>query len=91
MELDDKDLAGIDLEKLEEALNQKDLQALFEEQLQNVHKFFLDSIVESIERIGIATDPSSDSNRVPRENKKRGQKSAQQLIKEEGNLMLNSG
>jgi hypothetical protein len=33
MQLDDRDLAGIDLEKLEEALNQKDLQALPEEKL----------------------------------------------------------
>ena len=31
MMLDDRDLAGIDLEKLEEALNQKDLQTLPEE------------------------------------------------------------
>jgi len=33
MHLDDRDLAGIDLEKLEESLNQKDLHALPEEQL----------------------------------------------------------
>jgi hypothetical protein len=33
MQLDDRDLAGIDLEKLEEALNQKDLHALPEEKL----------------------------------------------------------
>jgi len=31
--MDDRDLAGIDLEKLEEALNQKDLQALPKEKL----------------------------------------------------------
>jgi hypothetical protein len=32
--MDAQDLAGIDLEKLEEALNQKDLQGLPEEQLE---------------------------------------------------------
>jgi hypothetical protein len=31
MQVDTQDLVGIDLEKLEEALNQKDLQALPEE------------------------------------------------------------
>jgi hypothetical protein len=41
--LDDHDLAGIDLEKLEEVLNRKDLQALPKEKLHKVHKVFLDS------------------------------------------------
>lgn len=91
MQLDDRDLAGIDLEKLEEALNQKDLQALLEEQLRKVHKFFLDSLAGSTTRLGIVTDSSSDSKRIPRENKRRGRKSTHQLIKEAGNLMLNSG
>jgi hypothetical protein len=70
--LKDHDLAGIDLEKLEEALNQKDMQALPEEKLRKVHKVFLDSTTGSTARLGIATNPSSDSKRIPRENKRRG-------------------
>jgi hypothetical protein len=91
MMLDDRDLAGIDLEKLEEALNQKDLQTLPEEQLRKVHKVFLNSSAGSTARLGIATDSSSGSKRVLRENKRRGRKTAHQLIKEAGNLMINSG
>jgi hypothetical protein len=75
MQLDDRDLAGIDLEKLEEALNQKDLHALPEEQLRKLHKVFLDSSAGSTTRLGIFIDPSSDSKKIPRENKRRGRKS----------------
>ena len=42
MHMNAQDLAGIDLEKLEEALDQRDLQGLPEEQLRKVHKIFLD-------------------------------------------------
>jgi hypothetical protein len=91
MQLDERDLAGIDLEKLEEALNQKDLQTLPEEQLRKVHKVFLNSSAGSTARLGIATDSNSGSKKIPRENKRRGRKTAQQLIKEAGNLMINSG
>jgi len=91
MQLDERDLAGIDLEKLEEALNQKNLQNLPEEQLRKVHKVFLNSSVGSSARLGIAIDTQSISKKIPRENKRRGCKSAQQLIKEAGNLMINSG
>ena len=69
MQLDDRDLAGIDLEKLEEALNQKDLQTLPEEQLCKVHKVFLNSSVGSTTRLGIAMDLSSSSKKILRENK----------------------
>jgi hypothetical protein len=91
MQLDDRDLAGIDLEKLEEALNQKDLQTLPEEQLRKVHKVFLNSSAGSTARLGIATDSSSGSKKVLVRNKRRGRKTTQQLIKEAGNLMINSG
>jgi len=59
MLLDDRDLAGIDLEKMEESLNQKDLQTLPEEQLRKVHKVFLNSSAGSTARLGIATDSNS--------------------------------
>jgi hypothetical protein len=89
MQLDEQDLVDIDLEKLEEALNRKDLQTIPVEQLCKVHKVFIDSTVGSTTRLGIATDPSTDSKRAPWENKRWGRKSTQQLIKEAGNLMLN--
>ena len=86
-----QDLAGIDLEKLEEALDQKDLQGLPEEQLRKVHKIFIDSTAGSTARLGIAIESSSSSRKTPREGRRRGRKTAQQLIKEAGNLMINSG
>jgi hypothetical protein len=91
MQLDAQDLAGIDLERLEEALNARNLQGLPEEQLRKVHKVFLDSTAGSTARLGIATESSSGSTKIPREIKRRGRKPAHQLIKEAGNLMINSG
>ena len=91
MMLDDRELAGIDLEKLEEALNQKNLQTLPEEQLRKVHKVFLNSSTGSTARLGIALDQNSGSKKILRESKRRGRKTAHQLIKEAGNLMINSG
>jgi hypothetical protein len=64
MLLDDRDLVGIDLEKLEEALNQKDLHTLPKEQLRKVHKVFINSSAGSTTRLGIATDSSSGSKKV---------------------------
>ena len=91
MMLDDRELAGIDLEKLEEALNQKNLQTLPKEQLRKVHKVLLNSSTGSTARLGIALDQNSGSKRVLRESKRRGRKTTHQLIKEAGNLMINSG
>jgi hypothetical protein len=91
MQLDDKDLVGIDLENPEEALNQKDLHALLEEQLQKVHKVFLDYSTRSTARLAIATESLTSSKKVSRENKRRGRKPLHQLIKEAGSLMINLG
>jgi len=91
VQLDKRDLAGIDLEKIEEALNQKDLQTLPEEKLRKVHKVFLNSSVDSSARLGIDMDSHSGSKKILRETKRRGCKTVQQLIREAGNLMINSG
>jgi hypothetical protein len=91
MHLDDRYLGSIDLEKIEEALNQKNLQALPEDKLWKVHKVFLDSSVGSTAPLGIATDYGSSSKKVLWENTRRGWKPVHQLIKEAGNLMINSG
>jgi len=91
MHLNDQDLEDIDLEKLEEALNHKDLQTIPVEQLHKFHKVFVDSTTRSTTRLGIATDLGTEAKCTPKENKRRGRKSTQQLIKEVGNLLLNSG
>jgi hypothetical protein len=91
MILDDRELAGIDLEKLEEAIDQKNLQTLPEEQLRKVHKVFLNSSAGSTARLGIAQDQNSGSKKILRESRRRGRKTAHQLIKEAGNLLINSG
>jgi hypothetical protein len=64
MQLDEQDLADIYIEKLEEALNRKDLQTIPIEQLRKVHKVFLDSTAGSTSRLDIAIDPSTDSKRI---------------------------
>jgi hypothetical protein len=91
MEMDEQDLAEIDLDRLEEALNKKDLHTLPEDQLRKVHKVFLDSSAGATSRLGINIDPNLDPRRHQKENKRRGRKSAHQLIKEAGNYMINSG
>jgi hypothetical protein len=91
MEMDEQDLAKINLDRLEEALNKKDLQTLPEDQLRKVHKVFLDSSVGATSRLGIRTDPNQDPRKHPKENKRRGRKLTHQLIKEARNYMINSG
>ena len=91
MILDEADLEDIDLEQLEEALNQKDLQHLPMDQLRKVHKLFTNSTAGSTSRSGITADMHTDQKKITKENKRRGRKPAQQLIKEAGHLMINSG
>jgi hypothetical protein len=91
MQLDEQDLVDIDLEKLEEAFNRKELQTIPVEQLRKVHKVFIDSTAGSTSRLGISSDPTSELRRTSHESKRRGRKSTHQLIKEVGNYMLNSG
>jgi hypothetical protein len=91
MEMDEQDLVEIDLDRLEEALNKKDLQTLPEEQIRKVHKLFLDSLARDTSKLGISIDPNLDPRRHPKEKKRWGRKSTHQLIKEAGNYMINSG
>jgi hypothetical protein len=89
--MDEMDLADIDLEKLEEALNQKDLQHIPVDQLHKVHKVFTNSTAGFTARLGILADPGSEPKRITKENKRRGRKPTHQLIKEARHLMINSG
>jgi hypothetical protein len=76
---------------MEEALNQKDLQHISVDQLRKVHKVFTNSTAGSTARLGITADPGTEPKWATKENKRRGRKTAHQLIKEAGNLMINSG
>ena len=75
MQLDKQDQAYIDLEKVEEALNRKDLHTIPMEQLRKVHKVFIDSTAGSTSRLGISLDPATESKHTPWENKRQGHKS----------------
>jgi hypothetical protein len=44
MQIDEKELADIDLDELEDAFNRKELQSIPVEQLRKVHKVFIDSM-----------------------------------------------
>jgi hypothetical protein len=72
MQLDEQDLADIDLEKLEEAFNKKELQSIPVEQLRKVHKVFIDSTAGATSRLGISSNPAPDPKHTPREGKRRG-------------------
>jgi hypothetical protein len=91
MEMDEQDLAEIDLDRLEEELNKKDLQTLPEDQLKKVHKVFLKSSEVDTFRLGINTVPNQDPRKHPKGNKQRGINSYHQRIKEARNYMINSG
>jgi hypothetical protein len=91
MEMDEQDLVEIDLDKLEEALNKKDLQTLPEDKLRKFHKVFMDSSARATSRLGIIIDPNQDPRKHPKENKRRGRKPTHHLIKEARNYMINSG
>ena len=89
--MDEQDLAEIDLDRLEEALNKKDLQTLPEDQLRKFHIVFMDSLVGATSRLGISVDLNPYPRRCPKENKRRGIKLVHQIIKEAENYMINLG
>jgi hypothetical protein len=88
--MNEQDLEEIDLDRLKEALNKKDLQTLPEDQIRKVHKVFLDSLAGDTSRLGIIIYPNLYPIRHPKENKRMGGKLAHQRIKEARNYMINS-
>jgi hypothetical protein len=60
MQLYEQDMGDIDLEKLKEAFNRKDLQTIPVEQLGKVHKVFIESTTGSTSRLGISLDPTTE-------------------------------
>jgi hypothetical protein len=95
MELEEQDLAGVDLEHLEHAYRQQKLYTIPRDQLQKVHKVFLNSSAGSSVRaskgLGIQGGQSKNPNKIQKDEKKQGRKSTNKLIQEIGNYMVNSG
>jgi hypothetical protein len=95
MELDEKDLAGVDLEHLEHAYRHHKLYTIPPDQLRKVHKIFLNSSAGSTARssagLGIQGNTQKEQRKSQKDEKKRGRKSTSKLIQEIGHFMVNSG
>jgi hypothetical protein len=95
MDLDEQDLAGIDLEHLEQAYHHQQLYTIPPDQLRKVHKVFLNSSAGSTTRsssgLGIQGSQLKEQCKTQKDEKKRGRKSTQKLIQEIGHFMVNSG
>jgi len=95
MEVEEQDLAGVDLDHLEHAYRHKKLYTIPRDQLRKVHKIFLNSSAGSSARagkaLGIQGSQTKNPNKVQKDEKKRGRKSTNKLIQEIGNFMVNSG
>jgi hypothetical protein len=58
MQIDEMELEEIDLDKLEETLNQKELQSIQVEKLRKVHKVFINSTMGTTSLLGIHLHPN---------------------------------
>jgi hypothetical protein len=95
MDLEEPDLAGVDLEHLEHAYRQQKLFTIPRDQLRKVHKVYLNSSAGSTARanqgLGIQSSQSKGSGKTQKDEKRRGRKSTNKLIQEIGHFMVNSG
>jgi hypothetical protein len=53
MQIDEKELEDIDLDKIEDSFNWKELQSIKLEQLRKVHKFFIESTSRATSCLGV--------------------------------------
>jgi hypothetical protein len=94
MELEEQDLSGVDLERLEHAYRQQKLYTIPRDQLWKVHKVFLNSLVgysaRASKSLGIQGGQSKNPAKTQKDEKKRGRKSTNKLIQEIGNFMVKS-
>ena len=60
MQIDEKELEDIDLDKLEDAFNQKEIQSIPVEKLRKVHKVFINSTTGATSHLGIHLEPDPD-------------------------------
>jgi hypothetical protein len=76
MEMEEQDLAGVDLEHLEHAYRQQKLYTIPRDQLRKVHKVFLNSSAGSSARarksLGIQGSQSKNPNKTQKDENKRG-------------------
>jgi hypothetical protein len=95
IDLEDQELAGIDLVHLEQAYRKQELYTIPQDQLRKVHKVFLNSTAGGSTRanssLGIQRGHSKDQHKPTKEEKKRGRKPKHQLIQDVGNFLVNSG
>jgi hypothetical protein len=95
MELEEQDLAGVDLDHLEHAYRHQKLYTIPRDQLRKVHKIFLNSSAGSSARANKALGIQGSQTKIPskaqKDEKKRGRKSTNKLIQEIGSFMVNSG
>jgi hypothetical protein len=93
MDLEEKELAGVDLEHLEHAYRHQKLYTIPRDQLQKVNKVFLNSSIGSTARsskgLGIQSSQSKNQSKTQKDEKKRGRKSTNKLIQEIGHFMVN--
>jgi hypothetical protein len=94
-DLEDQELAGIDMAHLEQAYRKQQLYTIPQDQLRKVHKVFINSSAGGSARantnLGIQKDTSKEQCKPTKEEKKRGRKPRHQLIQDVGNFLVNSG
>jgi len=95
IELDERELAGVDLVNLEKYYQRKELYTIPPYQLRTVHKVYMDSTVGETSRatksLGIHKEPLKDTHNKAKEEKRCGCKSTQQLKQKVGRFMVNYG
>jgi hypothetical protein len=95
MELEEKEIAGVDLEHLKPTYRHQKLYTIPRDQLRKVHKVFLNSSTGSIARsskgLGIQASQSRNQRKTQKDEKKRGRKSTNKIIQEIYHFMVNSG
>jgi hypothetical protein len=94
MDLDEQELAGVDLDHLEHAYRHQKLYTIPLDQLRKVHKVFLNSSIGSTVRsnkdLGIQGNHPKGQIKPQKDEKKRGRKLTNKLIQEIGHFMVNS-
>jgi hypothetical protein len=95
LDLEDQELAGIDMAHLEQAYRKQQLYTIPVDQLRKVHKVFLNSSAGGSARansnLGIQKGTSKEQCKPTKDEKKRGRKPKHQLIQDVGNFLVNSG
>jgi hypothetical protein len=94
MELEEQELARVDLEHLAHAYRHQKLYTIPRDQLQKVHKVFLNSSMGSTawsrKGLGIQSIQSKNQRKTQKDEKKRGRKSTNKVIQQIGHFMVNS-